>query len=251
MSDYDDLYGLLFLMMFHWPPVNTTPRRYLGRHNLTQLCRDIHKRWESKYRKYADSSRQQTRGKLARRNQMKPPTYFFLGNGTGLRQFVHISEINETTARIDSGALGDTFWTQPTIRRRLVRLEGSLYNSTSLNFRTPDEKLIFIKLAIPSRGVVSQEKVSFYLGFSWAGPVAYDVTTQRNESYIRPFTFARAYPVVGQQRTPISRTNKAEGATSQLLTSLDAQLEEIMKLETEKQSGRWLTREEVGCHGYL
>ena len=245
VSDYDDLYGLLFLMMFHWP-VSTGPRRYLGRHSLIQLCRDIHMRWESKYRKYADSSRQQTRGKLARRNQMKPPTYFFLGNGTGLRQFVHISEINETIAKIDSGALGDTFWTQPIIRRRLIRLEGSLYNTTSLNFRTPDEKLLFIKLAIPTRGVASQEKVSFYLGFSWAGPVAYYVTTKSNEPYMRTFTFGRAYPIVGQQRTSASRMNKVEAATNQTLTSIDKQLEEIMKLEAEKQSGRWLTKEEVG-----
>ncbi|XP_074048905.1 sterile alpha motif domain-containing protein 9-like [Macrotis lagotis] len=111
----------------------------------------------------------------------QPIAYFYLGKGRGLNRLVHKIKIEQCFGRVsDMNTLwqsGDV-WKEEKVKRLLLRLSG----------RT-DGELIYVdygkeeKIKIPVRPVFlgrlrsgrSIEKVSFYLGFSIGGPLAYDI----------------------------------------------------------------------------
>ncbi|XP_038046658.1 sterile alpha motif domain-containing protein 9-like [Patiria miniata] len=190
-----------FLMtMFLWPITGVASERR-DRYDLTEHITELKKRWEVD-RNFSDARLPQVYERVRRqiKSQMRPRTHFFLGQGEDLQVFAHITELSATQGKLDRRDAGDdSFWQSELVKERLVRLEGTLLNATSLLHRFhKDKDPIDIKLAVPYEKLASQESVTFYLGFSWNGPVAYDVTLStdtecRDDHTVQP-SFHQAYP---------------------------------------------------------
>ncbi|XP_038046630.1 sterile alpha motif domain-containing protein 9-like [Patiria miniata] len=190
----------LLMTMFLWPIKGVASARR-DRYDLTEHIMELKRRWDADgIFSHAPMPQVQERIKRQIKSQMKPRTHFFLGQGEGLRVFTHITELHATQGKLDRRDAGDdSFWQSDLVKERLVRLEGTLLNATSLLHRFhKDKDPIDIKLAVPYERLASQESVTFYLGFSWNGPVAYDVTLStdkegRDDHTVQP-SFHQAYP---------------------------------------------------------
>ncbi|XP_078607910.1 sterile alpha motif domain-containing protein 9-like isoform X2 [Branchiostoma floridae x Branchiostoma japonicum] len=102
-----------------------------------------------------------------------PATNFFLSTGKGLQTFLHISSLSiESQKNFDR----DQFWESDKVQQTLRRLEGMCLDTGKISFRVRDAPSIEIRTSRPimQKGA-SQDKVSFFLGFSWEGPIAYHV----------------------------------------------------------------------------
>ncbi|XP_022081709.1 sterile alpha motif domain-containing protein 9-like [Acanthaster planci] len=216
-----DCWPPFFMMMFLWPIPDVTSERR-DRSELSYYIEELRHRF---------SGGENFSGRLARekrplRFQTKARTHFFLGQGTDLQVFAHINELHATPGKIDRADSDGEFWSSDLVRGRLARLEGTLLNPTSLVHLSKKGK-INIKLAAPyKRQVPSQETVTFYLGFTWDGPVAYDIkikgTNSREDAAPR---FHQAYPSLN---VPSEKSK----------TSLSHELSEIDKLREECQTLR-------------
>ncbi|XP_071801500.1 sterile alpha motif domain-containing protein 9-like [Asterias amurensis] len=183
-----NFYPPFFMMMFLWPLEGVESERK-DRNDLSYYSFELTKRGDNEG---------QERVKRHAKYNMKPRTYFFLGQGKDLRVFVHISELPHAAQhKLDKHDKDGTFWHSDFVRKRLLRLKGVLISPMYLVYRSPKGEDIQIKLAVPyTKRTPSQEKVEFYLGFSWVGPVAYDVTTKnkRHEHEDTVLRFHEAYP---------------------------------------------------------
>ncbi|XP_078584352.1 sterile alpha motif domain-containing protein 9-like [Branchiostoma floridae x Branchiostoma japonicum] len=190
ICDGEEAYPYFFLYMFMWPVKNMNVRYSHNRFKdaLKKLIE-----LDKKYR-YRRSSREGNKPYdriQATEYQPRAATLFFLGKVSGtLKQFVHFGQLPhyiEPGMPILRGLQGsikrDQFWKNPAIPETLYRLKGTEYDGTIYleNIRyiesNPEEKNIKIRPAVPSRSGSSKRTVSFYLGFSFEGPVAYDVQT--------------------------------------------------------------------------
>ncbi|XP_036617339.1 sterile alpha motif domain-containing protein 9-like [Trichosurus vulpecula] len=111
----------------------------------------------------------------------KPFTHFYLGKGRGLNQFIHRERIeqcfqNESDLRV-LWQHGDV-WREEKVKDLLLRLNGRVGDDfiyvdhgTKENLEIPVQPAILGQL----RCGRSVERVSFYLGFSTGGPIAYDI----------------------------------------------------------------------------
>ncbi|XP_038046515.1 sterile alpha motif domain-containing protein 9-like [Patiria miniata] len=188
----DNRWAPFLMMMFLWPIQDSESERR-DREDVIHYIEKLKIRADGGHNvKGLQMSRQEKSIGHTRFN-MKPRTHFFLGRGQGLKVFVHINEILATQSKLERRE----FWQSSTVKDRLVRLEGILLNNTSLVYGYKKDKKIIIKLAVPShKHTQSQESVTFYLGFSWSGPVAYSVTPKGKESCDdnEPRHFHKAYP---------------------------------------------------------
>ncbi len=184
----DSFYPPFFMMMFLWPIEGVVSERK-DKNDLSYYSFELTKR--------GDNDGQERVKRHAKYN-MKPRTYFFLGKGTpaDLRVFAHISELPPAAQnKFDKHDRDGTFWHSEFVKARLLRLKGILVSSMYLVYRSPKGKDINIKLAVPyKKRTPSQEKVEFYLGFSWVGPVAYDVTVKNKKHEDTFLRFHEAYP---------------------------------------------------------
>ncbi|XP_051872625.1 sterile alpha motif domain-containing protein 9-like [Pristis pectinata] len=126
--------------------------------------------------------RQSFRGRYGRMSQSKHPVaHFYLCKGEGLKRFVHKAKIDQFFAKVphlNSLWQSGEIWKENEVKNLLVLMNG----------RTGEDNKVHIEFGsvkIPVRPVylgklrsgLSIENVSFYLGFSMDGPIAYDIET--------------------------------------------------------------------------
>ncbi|XP_078690047.1 uncharacterized protein LOC144921188 [Branchiostoma floridae x Branchiostoma belcheri] len=104
-----------------------------------------------------------------------PATNFFLTKGKGLQSFLHITCFTEAQT-LGRNFDRDQFWESDKVQETLRRLDGMCLDTGKISFRVKDGPSIEIRASRPimQKGA-SQDKVSFFLGFSWEGPIAYHV----------------------------------------------------------------------------
>ncbi|XP_072047434.1 sterile alpha motif domain-containing protein 9-like [Amphiura filiformis] len=213
-SRENDLYSAFFMLMFEWAYSETTRRPFQQKSSIPDRVFELKGRWENRF--------QNTRPHTSRSHQYskqtyfpykkKPSTYFFLAQGKGLQRLLHISELSKFDRDMDR----DAFWKKSTLEKRLQVLEGTLYSRNSLNYSPGVGKKIHIRLSRPMSSPVSQEAVTFYLGFSFEGPVAYNVQISGMESpEKKPMSYDMPYPTISN--TSRQQTNSGPSESSQQL----------------------------------
>ncbi|KAM4716396.1 sterile alpha motif domain-containing protein 9-like [Anableps anableps] len=119
-------------------------------------------------------------------------THFFLGNGTGLDKFVHKSKTEKYTKGLTvhekrmKWFTGEA-WKMPEIARMLKSVSGWTEDGVVYLEGPKKRKFSIQPLYLPSVPH-SNENVTFYLGFTFRGPVANNITVLSNKSTTRATT---------------------------------------------------------------
>lgn len=132
--------------------------------------------------KYARSLENSFKGQYKHLFRTKQPiAYFFLGKGNNMNRLVHKGKIDQCfgkTSDINSLWQSGDVWKEKKVQELLLRLKGRAENNClyieygiNENITIPITPAFFGQL----RSGRSIEKVSFYLGFSIGGPLAYDI----------------------------------------------------------------------------
>ncbi|EHB03092.1 Sterile alpha motif domain-containing protein 9 [Heterocephalus glaber] len=132
--------------------------------------------------KYALSLEKSFRGQYKHMHRTKQPiAYFFLGKGTNMNRLVHKGKIDQCFGKMpDINSLwqsGDV-WKDKKVQELLLRLQGRAENNNLfIEYGINENITIPITPAFLGqlRSGRSIEKVSFYLGFSIGGLLAYDI----------------------------------------------------------------------------
>ncbi|XP_001378512.2 sterile alpha motif domain-containing protein 9-like [Monodelphis domestica] len=118
-------------------------------------------------------------GQMCRGKQ--PFTHFYLGNDRGLNRLVHRGKIEQCFQDASDVSIlwqrGDV-WREEKVKDLLLRLSGRVENDLIyIDCGSKENAEIPVRPAVLGqlRRGQSMERVSFYLGFSTAGPVAYDI----------------------------------------------------------------------------
>lgn len=132
--------------------------------------------------KYAQSLENSFRGQYKHMFRTKQPiAYFFLGKGNNTNRLVHKGKIDqccEKTPDINSWWQSGDVWKNKHVQELLLRLQGRAENNCLyIEYGVSEKITISITPAFwgQLRSGRSIEKVSFYLGFSIGGPLAYDI----------------------------------------------------------------------------
>ncbi len=145
---------LLIILLF-WPddvqPGITNPP------NLEKCLRNIYHSYKSKYQKYLHSH--------------YLVTLFFFSKGKGLQRLVHTSKLYQTALELLTEGDGSVEI------KDLQRINGQVRNHKVFAIRR--EKQIQVTPHDPA-SVCTQGPVSFYLGFTIRGPVAYNIRYEAN-----------------------------------------------------------------------
>ena len=165
------IYAHLFKVMFLWPRENFELSGYCVQ-DFYDAMEKLKKRWERKCKGYIDLDKMQKekvpKNMSFRKGTRQYATVFYLGKGSGLDVFVHMNELSEK---------GSPDWESAVVRQRLKRLKGTVAGKNIIKVKNPLElgKTIDVYFSTFRQEVFSKEEVSFYLGFSWHRPVAFDV----------------------------------------------------------------------------
>ncbi|XP_028845478.1 sterile alpha motif domain-containing protein 9-like [Denticeps clupeoides] len=109
-------------------------------------------------------------------------THFFLSNGTGLNKIVHKSKVPQSEKlslpeRRIKWFTGEV-WKKPEIAERLKRVSGWTEDGT-VYLEGPKKRKFSIPPLNPGSVPHGNENVTFYLGFTFSGPVALDITASQ------------------------------------------------------------------------
>ncbi|XP_066497566.1 sterile alpha motif domain-containing protein 9-like [Hoplias malabaricus] len=110
-------------------------------------------------------------------------THFFLGNGVGYEKFVHKSEI-ETISKLTSVSekrlkwFRGELWKTAEIADVLRRVTGWTENGT-VYLEGPKKQKFPVHALYVHSVPYGNENVTFYLGFTFRGPVAYNITVRK------------------------------------------------------------------------
>ena len=217
------IYAHLFKVMFLWPRENFELSSYCVQ-DFYDAMEKLKKRWERKCKGYINLDEMQ-KEKVPKNMSFKEgtrqyTTVFYLGKGSGLDVFVHINELSEK---------GSPDWESAKVRQRLKRLKGTVAGKNIIKVMNPLElgKTIDVYFSTFRQGIFSKEEVSFYLGFSWHRPVAFDV-----------------------QYTSTEHVKRAVDMTYEEYTSIKNKLfekcSEIESLKKKKERGELLDDNQVG-----
>ncbi|XP_030208023.1 sterile alpha motif domain-containing protein 9 isoform X2 [Gadus morhua] len=171
-SNRTELYYLPMLLM--WPTRGSTPFDLATYQNISAYVTSAKRSYQRRF-----SHMMQARSAIA---------HFFLGKSTGLKQIVSKRKLDEiVTSKQHPPLSGKTckahylwqsgvVWKDPDVQKMLLRVKGKS-ESRGIYVHYPGNVKIPVRPVylgdIRSGG--SQEIVSFYLGFSMEGPVAYDI----------------------------------------------------------------------------
>ncbi|XP_071502547.1 sterile alpha motif domain-containing protein 9-like [Diadema antillarum] len=158
-------YGLFFEMLLNWP--GRTTRAVTTQ--IQDTVRKLNDRWAERYSNKLGEEFQhniRSRSRLRQKPQpMKPTTEFYLGMSK--HKLVH---------RKAFGRISYSMWKEKPVKDNLARLEGVIENKFYVIYKHEGAEPVRIRLSLPIQGLPSQEPVNFYIGFSFGGPLAYDVT---------------------------------------------------------------------------
>ncbi|XP_020621109.1 sterile alpha motif domain-containing protein 9-like [Orbicella faveolata] len=170
---YKRLYAHLLKVMFLWPRKDLELNDCRVQ-DFYEALRKLQKRWESKRKRCIDTD------KMLKQNVYKYmpfkeetrqyTTLFYLGKGTGLDVFVHTNELAQSSR-------GSIDWRDRRTKSRLERLTGVVESRNIIRLKNPldQSRMIDVYYSSFREGGFSKEEVSFFLGFSWQGPIALDV----------------------------------------------------------------------------
>lgn len=234
-EEHKRLYGHLLRMMFLWPRTGMELANY-GLNSFYDAVKILTERWKSKGRGNIDPDKLHKQ-KMHKRMSFKKETrqyttLFYLGKGVGLEVFVHINEVVGTRGYLE--------WENFNVSKRLKRLDGVVDSKNIIKIQNPldSSKTVDIYYS-PREGGFSKEAVSFYLGFSWAGPVAFDVRyskdgSQKHSVGDNPFLEDR-FTVYKKFEDPMTY----EEYTEKLL-NLRKKLDRILVVKKKKKGGEKL-----------
>lgn len=184
-----EMYSYLLMMMFSWPhsqqemcPSELSVQQFLQAHQLLRQQTE-----EQRGKQIVDDPEWHLYKKIKMmKTSLMATTLFFLGKGWGLDVYVHINEIMDPSIKDMDNKI---MWETIKIRDRLKRLTGIYSLDGKINIEThPGGQSFYIEKASRKNHVHSRGKVTFYVGFSWRGAIAFDVRRVDEEVVIRPLT---------------------------------------------------------------
>ncbi|XP_029363588.1 sterile alpha motif domain-containing protein 9-like [Echeneis naucrates] len=158
--------ALFLLTLLFWPDDN-----------------DTHDEKETKYEIVQSAVEHMEKGYWTKRKDIPQRkrrlyTHFFLGSGTGLDKFVHkrkfesvtnVSSVSEKRMKWFKGKA----WEKPEITTMLKPVSGWTEDGV-VYLEGPQKKFRILPLHVPSVPHTNED-ITFYLGFSFRGPVAYNI----------------------------------------------------------------------------
>ncbi|CAI5671832.1 unnamed protein product [Oreochromis niloticus] len=162
LNDTDPPELHMFSLLWNWPE-NQGQWDY----DLSELTQKMHKSYENTYKKYF------------RARYLLP--LFFIGKGEGVKRIVHRTIIEHLKAKPDwskNWKKEEIFRSPDDFQELLLRLDGVVRNYRV--YMTVDGKEIEINANL--RGSLwKKRQVTFYLGFTIRGPVAFDIQSKTAE----------------------------------------------------------------------
>lgn len=130
--------------------------------------------------------------KTVQKNDSKfsqPRTQFFLGKGCGITSLCHTSQIPMLGRKGAYPQFDNSLWEDNTTKDILRRLHGTIEISRDgrrtivycMSDNKDSESIKISNIRWLNSGFLSKQRVSFYLGFSIAGPVAYNTKSAQDE----------------------------------------------------------------------
>lgn len=230
-TDKVDL-AYFFISMLLWP--NDTMNQYyddsLLQKSLSYLKRNF------KQQKYKQPVQKSVHFFREEKNISQPTPQFFLAKGKGIKSLCHRWQVPVFVRENPDSQFDNSLWDHARTEEKLKRLYGKITtssdgSSTIIVFDNKyGEPIRISKIRGTNKGYESEEEVSFYLGFSIAGPIAYNVKLKRHEKFYEE-----------RPRRP-EEISKVENYMKQPLEELKKSLMKIKGLE-EKRSDYLKERE--------
>uniref|UniRef100_A0A3P9Q8X5 Uncharacterized protein n=1 Tax=Poecilia reticulata TaxID=8081 RepID=A0A3P9Q8X5_POERE len=168
MSEKDPPEQHMLALLLFWPANSEDECEF----DLSQLIQQMRLSYEHTYQKHFQS-------------RYLPPL-FFIGKGQSLERLVHRKVVeqlshksNETKLDRSNNWRNESIFQNDEVRERLLRVEGRVRNYRV--FATVGGTQIEIE-ANSQRNLWRQRRVSFYIGFTIRGPVAFSIQTENHHS---------------------------------------------------------------------
>ncbi|XP_029627214.1 sterile alpha motif domain-containing protein 9-like [Salmo trutta] len=162
--------ALFLLTLLFWPEEHDTDQDKESKYDIVQSAVEFLKR--SYWTKMKDIPQRKRR----------IYTHFFLGNGTGWEKIVHKSKVETTTKLLSVSVkrmkwFRGEMWTTPVITKLFKRVSGWTEDGTV--YLVGPKKKFTIHPLYAASVPYGNENVTFYLGFTFRGPVAYNITVKK------------------------------------------------------------------------
>ena len=261
LNEYDrSLYGAYFTVLLAWPTDTLTPGHTSVGMSTTTAVKNLKKKWRASIHKTAAaewkvSIRKTAAAESAESQSVydrslphhqisvrKPNTHHLLAKGKGkdLQSFVHIGMFHATQSTLEEER--HKFWTRTEVTEKLVTLEGKLQDDREmLVYTTKEKEVVYIIMSRrwpcqPSRGL----NVSFFLGFTFAGPVAYNVK-EKDRKTVPICVKDNSGPYPGYLINNLPNLQKRE-------EEITAKLDQIAYLLKKRRYRQQLTPEDVSLY---
>ena len=238
------LYAHLLKVMFLWPRKDLKLNDYRVQ-DFYEALRKLQERWESKRKRCIDTD------KMLKQNVYKYmpfkeatrqyTTLFYLGTGTGLDVFVHINELPQSR--------GSIHWRDRKTKRRLERLTGVVETRNIIKMKNPldQSRMIDVYYSSFREGGFSKEEVSFFLGFSWQGPIALDIK-DTNSDHVKHSAETSDAVLDDQFQLNLPKYVVTYEEYTSRMRNLMKKLAEIDSLKRTKNKGGKLDENQVTTH---
>ena len=235
------LYAHLFKVMFLWPREDLELTGYRVQ-DFYDAMEKLKNRWERKCKGYIDLDKMHKekmhKNMSFRKETRQYTTLFYLGKGSGLDVFVHINELSEK---------GSPDWESPKVKRRLARLTGIVESKNIIRVKNSvaSGRTIDVYFSTFRLGGFSKEEVSFYLGFSWPQPIAFDVQYTSTDHMKHSMEFSG--PIVDDQfKFGLPKYNDMTYEEyTKIKKNLSKTLSEIDHLKKKRERGEVLEKNQV------
>ena len=238
--DFVVLEPYLFYTMLNWPRKDT---RYCVS---PPLLIDALKQWKLAYWKKYPRQREEEK-----RHRKMETVMFFFANGSNLASLANYEEMrNYEETKIKASQ----FWRKPFVFRKLARFQGTLHeDGDQVSLHVPFNGNIYdveIPTSLPKRDPrMLKKRVNFVIGFSWAGPKAYDVDLKDPTEDVS--LVAEGHTVPNPKLPAVRPYYQPQGYHTQtqweFMKQLQKTRDEIMSLD-HTGTQRRLTEKEVSGH---
>ncbi|XP_062579322.1 sterile alpha motif domain-containing protein 9-like [Saccostrea cucullata] len=239
------LEAYLFLVLFHWQTENRTV--YANEMCPLQQVQDAIKKWKLAFNKKYTRQKDDINP-----YQRRETTFFYLGKGLKFAEIVYYEDlfIDEYGSRYLRS--GDSIWQKPAVRSRLQRIQGTLKTNgievlVPLKSSLGNVNHVTIPTSLPiSNRALWNKKVFFFLGFTWSGPKAFDVSQDNIDATSRETfgtTKSSGLFFRGAQHRQVSSDVITNEEYLKKLTKLNERLKKIQELKKLKVTSR--EREEI------
>lgn len=163
--------ALFLLTLLFWPEDNDTDQEKEAKYEIIQSALEqMEKNYWNKMKDIPQRKR-------------RIYTHFFLGNENGLDKFVHKRKLEKVTKVLPVSEkrmkwFSGVAWKIPEIMKMLKHVSGWTEDGKVYLEGPSKKKFSVVPLYIPSVPR-SNENITFYLGFTFRGPVAYNITVKK------------------------------------------------------------------------